>query len=269
MARNEKESPLLKLPGELRNRIYEFVVGGHVIVIEHSGRMTTPYVPRLPVKLTCRLITSSSSLTSQSGTLAEDRISGEREGQPIEPSERVSRIFTLGLVCRQIRAETASIQYKHNIFHFHNPSAFEVFTWQLSAAQCNAIVQVSIGRVYALNTFLGLSYIAFDPSLDFASSCMLLVMLPKLVHLFIAPSTLRLLEPKSGEDKIGRAMLALGIRKGPKDDGLMVVVQDVLDHASRFVGARFAMIQTVPIQWRNRARGRPPNTDPDDRSTYS
>jgi hypothetical protein len=119
MARNDRESPLLRLPGEIRNKIYEFAVGGHIIVIKYHGSLFTPPTLHLSAELSYRLLTPLSSLASTVAKLAMEEkssLAGSAKMPKIEALERPSRIFGIDLVCRQIRAETSQIQYKHNIF---------------------------------------------------------------------------------------------------------------------------------------------------------
>jgi len=108
------ESPLLRLPGELRNRIYELVVGENIIVVSSSYKR--------PGK-------TSVYLTSA--------------GTP-GPVTSVSGIFTIGLACRQLHQETAPTQYTKNIFHFDDGQAGRAFVEGLTSAQRALLTSISV-----------------------------------------------------------------------------------------------------------------------------
>ena len=239
MARNEKESPLLRLPGEIRNKIYEFAVGGHIIIIKNYGREPTYYDPSPPMRLSYCLFTPSSSLASKTATEAMKQPSpnGSTKMPKIGASERPSRIFGIDLVCRQIRAETAQIQYKHNIFEFDNCPTFVTFTMKLSAAQRNVITEISVDPVYIIDKLVG-SKMGMGFSTRFAGpSYSFRAVLPKLKRFYIADTFLQLFHRDTEKEKIAFTWEILRFRK-KRDDGLEMVLVDILDGAKKIKHAK-------------------------------
>lgn len=81
--RNEKESPLLRLPAELRNKIYEYTIGGYVIELFESTKK--PHYNML------------SQADGHYTALANPTV--------------------LSKTCRQLHKETALLPYSLNTFH--------------------------------------------------------------------------------------------------------------------------------------------------------
>ncbi|KAI4634112.1 uncharacterized protein J4E87_001282 [Alternaria ethzedia] len=127
--RNQTESPLLRLPGELRNRIYELVVGGNIIFV--SGLLQRP--EKALVDLMTPGVAQKSTWTS------------------------VSRIFTIGLACRQLHRETALTQYTKNVFHFDDMQSGRAFVNGLTSTQRALLTSISVNVV---------DYFSADPSWD-------------------------------------------------------------------------------------------------------
>jgi hypothetical protein len=86
-ARNNQKSPLLRLPPEIRNRIWKYAVGGNTIKSVDIGLWRGDYRLKLP--------TSEQLPTSEPG-----------------------HVFALLRTCRQIYAETAVLPYTDNTFSF-------------------------------------------------------------------------------------------------------------------------------------------------------
>ena len=167
--RNMTQSPLLRLPGELRNKIFAYAVGGHIITVtrvppyessESSDdeddldsiryedddsyerlefRLATATQPKLPNHL---------AYYFNGGVISDGSLQGHG-------SSRVSSIFTVGRVCRQIYTETALLQYKTNYFHFEVPGFTYVFVKQLTSEQLHAIPAISIGDGYLSQEMFG------------------------------------------------------------------------------------------------------------------
>lgn len=66
-------------------------------------------------------------------------------------AERVSNIFSLACVCRQIYDETKLLQYKKNIFMFSTEFALRTFSSALKDEQRNAISTISIDFEYVFD----------------------------------------------------------------------------------------------------------------------
>ncbi|KAI4931943.1 uncharacterized protein J4E92_003841 [Alternaria infectoria] len=117
------ESPLIRLPGELRNRIYELAVGGNIIAVTGFYRR--------PGKLSVYLTSANTSGPDAKSAQASLRAP-------------VSGIFTIGLVCRQLHRETALIQYAKNLFHFDIMYHGQEFVDSLSSAQRALLTSISV-----------------------------------------------------------------------------------------------------------------------------
>lgn len=113
---NSIQSALLRLPGELRNKIYGHVLGGHVIkFFFHDGSR--------------RVYTYKE--TGELSTVYEER-------------EDVSPILQLGLVCRQIRSETILLPYKTNTFYFTSLQALQHLCQNITPARGACITEIAL-----------------------------------------------------------------------------------------------------------------------------
>jgi len=100
---NQRNSPLLRLPAELRNQIYKYALGGHIVLLGTTHELVYPRKPRL------------------------------------YPEEPISH-FALLRVCSQIHAEAALLPYSLNIFHFFtDPSSINAFMSSISTSQLGAL----------------------------------------------------------------------------------------------------------------------------------
>lgn len=134
--RNSMESPLLRLSGELRNKICEsetnisrillipcliddYATGGYMVQVRHMGGHTqSGYVET-------RLLPLEGSGTPR----RDDETAGRYDGYywPFHaPPAR--RIVNLHLVCRQVKHESSNLDpYTDNIFSFDNPISYGSF----------------------------------------------------------------------------------------------------------------------------------------------
>lgn len=102
-------SPLLRLPGEIRNRIYKYALCGKHIAFLH---------PLL--------------------YMSDDTCS--RTSPPIHVrSNSVPKLLRLTQICRQIHAETDLLVFKANEFRIGNELSFKTFVQSLSQRQLEAI----------------------------------------------------------------------------------------------------------------------------------
>jgi hypothetical protein len=148
----------------------------------------------------------------------------------ITDTERVSQIFTVTRVCRQLYIETALIQYKNNYFHFSSPSGLEAFTKQLTFVQRCAITAISIDEPYVLQRFQTLNDggSSFNLSLPVPDMRQIL---PGLRKIFVKPEGVQVLSGATTEDKLIRVIGRLGIG-GKGDKGLWIGCFDVLDETA-------------------------------------
>jgi hypothetical protein len=129
--------PFLRLPGELRNKIYALAVGGHVICVR------------------------SRSLIVRTRDLRElffhlDNLSGPSKRTDSNEVITVTSIFKLALVCRQFYTEAALFQFKYNIIHFHPPVAVRVFLEEFPRHKLDAITEIAFHSEITLRTAIQL-----------------------------------------------------------------------------------------------------------------
>jgi hypothetical protein len=105
---NQRQSPLLRLPAELRNRIYEYTLGGNTILIN-------PWFGKPRFRITVC-----------------DETSWEHPGC----------LVALTAVCRQIHAEARFVPFELNCFHSHAEYASSAFWVHLTPDQKNHIRSV-------------------------------------------------------------------------------------------------------------------------------
>ncbi|KAF2659737.1 hypothetical protein K491DRAFT_712285 [Lophiostoma macrostomum CBS 122681] len=107
---------LFRLPGELRNIIYEYVASGHIIFVRQ-------------------------------GLMREDFAASLAQGwkESFQPENSASRLANLRLTCRQIASETqnlTSMIFRNNIFSFHRCFALNDFRRQAKPSLRNLIESV-------------------------------------------------------------------------------------------------------------------------------
>ncbi|KAI4688442.1 hypothetical protein J4E81_008039 [Alternaria sp. BMP 2799] len=165
-ARNSTESPLLRLPGELRNRVFAHLLGGYTIVVIHHKRPDTlglydglkltlslttsleSYPPRKSLYMGPRMINGRYLNEADEKERNECREKELKEARETREKRRVPQILTITQACRQIYQETALLQFKSNIFHFTSVDALQVFTEDTTLHQRRAITTISVSEQY-------------------------------------------------------------------------------------------------------------------------
>ncbi|CAK3996061.1 Hypothetical predicted protein [Lecanosticta acicola] len=143
-ATNWPTCPLLDLPGELRNRIFEYALGGCTMHIWTEGRDEVgEYV--LHRKTCCR------GFSPKEGAQC---IKKEDEGDPWESyhsthqdcdnTTQAGPAFALLQMCRQVHAETALLPFALNTFAFDDTEEVEFFIKRLIPKQGRAVQHISI-----------------------------------------------------------------------------------------------------------------------------
>jgi hypothetical protein len=132
--RNAQESRLLCLPAELRNIIYEYVLGGQQIVLEFqlrhvSGFRRNPYLRCWPAK--------SKYICEGPNTLFQAM-------RPTAP---------LMLSCRKIYTEAELLPFSLNQITFRGLNEFFVFMKRLTDRQRNAIRTIRSGSNHLGSVF--------------------------------------------------------------------------------------------------------------------
>lgn len=109
---NSRQSPLLRLPGEIRNLIYEYALANNVIVVnDHAPNSSMVYPLPGPTI---------------------DVLNYEK--QPY------GNLFSLGYTCHQLHHETHNLVYTNNIFRICG----ERFTQMLTTEQLQSITAISV-----------------------------------------------------------------------------------------------------------------------------
>lgn len=124
-ARNSRESTLLRLPGELRNKIYKYSVGGFIIhsrpaEVTRDSNSNEIQAQQLEYCITGMLNAGPQYKPLQATLGMYGQAKWPTDGLP------VNRIFNLSSTCRQIRSETASFEspYASNYFRFEDTRSY-------------------------------------------------------------------------------------------------------------------------------------------------
>jgi hypothetical protein len=146
---NQANSPFLRLPGEIRNRIYEYALGGNTINIGYQTYHSS-YEKVVPVfKYHC--------------TVFSERVNPYKDRQNARVN--TSRSFTLlNNICRQLYLETTALPYKLNTIAFdsHNTMInFILIERRLSPQQRHALTQL-----FLPNDIPGANMLTFLPNLE-------------------------------------------------------------------------------------------------------
>jgi hypothetical protein len=121
-ARNREQSPLLRLPGELRNKIYEYAMSDVTITIFPSSN------PRKPFQLYAYLARGAADAISSSNVLD---------------------MTGLMRTCQQVYLETRLLPFQAITFHVNSDGSFITFLEKLLGAERDAITTVQLSTVDA------------------------------------------------------------------------------------------------------------------------
>jgi hypothetical protein len=113
---NDKRSPFLRLPGEIRNEIYRYVIGGHEAL---------PFW----VNSDCTEVELRASLYNESG----------------ETGQGWTELFNLSYVCKRLNTETRTLPYKLTVFQVDLGAVFETFLNKLKEKKKQLITTISFG----------------------------------------------------------------------------------------------------------------------------
>lgn len=144
-----QQSPLLRVPAELRNRIYELVLSGHSIHIRHSSNNTR----RSFVHSLCRV--AHAGKEELAALVVEDDdpwfIQHEPCGWDGESSPEFRRTNALSKLeldllrtCTQVYTECQSTRFSQNAFVFHTLDEFGGSLDFISAQQKHALSSVNL-----------------------------------------------------------------------------------------------------------------------------
>lgn len=131
--KSNAESPLLRLPAEIRNLIWSFACGGQLVTTTYSFfRLGDDNKGGAFCYLTDKDLVANAQ---------KSRDLSDYFRRPV----RVASAFQLPRVCRQIYSETALRSYRDNTFFLHSTIASEYGSFErLMAAQRRAITTVEL-----------------------------------------------------------------------------------------------------------------------------
>lgn len=150
--RNRSQSPFLRLPPEIRNRVHRYVLGGHHIHISPygDGLLRSICIARHTDREVAQAIGTGECLESEHGILD---LHDDCFSAILDSRTRIGVRIDLALlvVCREINYEAALLPFQINTFVFGNfntaDSAGEglrTFDQRLIPAQRNAVVSISM-----------------------------------------------------------------------------------------------------------------------------
>ena len=111
---HNRDSPLLRLPGEIRNQIYHYAIGGH-----------------------------EACPTWDSGACYDVELRASRYNTSGGTRKCWAELFNLGYVCKQLNTETKNLPYQLTVFQADIGAAFERFLCQLKEEKKQLITTVS------------------------------------------------------------------------------------------------------------------------------
>ncbi|KAH8882949.1 hypothetical protein GQ53DRAFT_883776 [Thozetella sp. PMI_491] len=146
---NRDDSPFLRLPPEIRNRIYELLLS--------VGQINVHYVPWVHKSKTQ---STKGGFGCQLLRREQNPFTPKRDGQPGAGAGRIRGLTLLSGVCRQLYHETVLLPYQLNAWSFENNYVMERFVLKerrLSRFQRRAIhtLYVKDGLNPAMEKFFG------------------------------------------------------------------------------------------------------------------
>jgi hypothetical protein len=223
LLRNQQQSPLLRLPAELRNRIYELVVGGQEIRMVASKRDhdTQPFAIKLrsvtsqdinttdgDVEMSEDTTMTTTTTTNTVGVPVQDDFGEPMIEEPIPPLwTKPHHFLALTAVSRQFHIETALLPFSLNKFSGRYIYRFTSFLCSLQPHQRNAIAKV---RILIQDTYITIHKLHKLPSNPFS---------PVLLAQHIPNSTIPTLFPSLGGLECVVVEKWRNMRQGLRGDG--------------------------------------------------
>jgi hypothetical protein len=179
LLRNQQQSPLLRLPAELRNRIYELVLGGQEIrtVASKRDHDTQPFAIKSR-SVTSQDIntadgdvemsddTTMTTTTNAVGFPVQDDFGEPMIEEPIPPRwTKPHHFLALTAISRQFHMETALLPFSLNAFGGRYIYRFTSFLCSLQPHQRNAIAKV---RILIQDTYITIHKLHKLPSNPFS-----------------------------------------------------------------------------------------------------
>ena len=190
-----------------------------------------------PYSLTLRLVVASEPKPAKHREVTKDAVDGlgplsdpaeaeiDFDDAPVTESGRISQIFTVALVCRQIYNESALLQYSKNIFLFNNEIALGAFAMNLNDEQRTAISAISVDLDFVHDMVVN-----GTPARQFYGihTPLILDLLPGLKAIYFAPKYLPYFHGETEREKVATVIEALEFG-GQADLGLCFWCFDILD----------------------------------------
>ncbi|KAI8940020.1 hypothetical protein NX059_003742 [Plenodomus lindquistii] len=129
---NQQTSPLLRLPGEIRNQIYTYIFTAQFIAIGHRQ---TPHA--FPNPLVSTVISHSTNPQRKWPFYPKSPLS---QGQPF------SRLLAITSTCRQIRYEAGILPFRMNTFMLNAMECLSGLQRRIPRVQREAVKVLRIGR---------------------------------------------------------------------------------------------------------------------------
>ena len=230
---NSLNSPLLRLPGEVRNLIYQYALGGKVISVESNwGDIDTTFMLRS--KTGFRFAKGCMPVFSRCQSPTKKNL-----------AKGANKLFPLTTVCRQLASETLGFVHKHNFFMFNSVGEYRRCARKFTQEQRNAITEfafacnAAIGDMYARMIFLRIH--GRDPDGitqgDWHRSGLVVFReaFPNLDRVLIGDLAREQNGPtlRQQQQWMLPTMSEIRILGNPFDAGLEIVVQDPMDGSAR------------------------------------
>ncbi|KAF2648574.1 hypothetical protein K491DRAFT_722465 [Lophiostoma macrostomum CBS 122681] len=213
-AQNQIQSPLLRLPGEIRNNIYSYAQSGGYCLRVHSW--------------VARPLGSKQVIFNFVQQLGPEETPENKKTRGVMP-DPVSWSFKLQLVCRQVASEIDRLAaYRNNIFSFHDIIRAIDFSARLTTEQNAAIMEISIdGTVNRTPNY---------PRSREPPHAPLRTLFPALKRVYIKSSKPRRPRDHSTRPSLQRLVMDSGFRYqvDSRNSGLEIVRMDVLDDSADY-----------------------------------
>ncbi|KAK5164682.1 uncharacterized protein LTR77_009888 [Saxophila tyrrhenica] len=142
---NQTNSPLLRLPAEIRNRIYDLALRTSTVhIFSARGKGPEPHI-------TAHTCTSKKSDQEMANTMRQDDMRPDVDGEDSDQYTGSPYSIALLRTCKQIHHESALLPFKINTFSFRSAMELERFANRLLPCQREALVDITLGGILSSN----------------------------------------------------------------------------------------------------------------------
>lgn len=144
---NAQKSPLVRLPAEVRNAIYNHALGGNTLHISRNAWDERPpeFRCRMCLPACICAVSNNSSWSDFEYPLCYEMC----PHRPVGPRPNLSLL----LACSQVYTEAALMPFIHNTFNFADATILPTFVSSLVASQAAAITTLKLHHVAAFHVF--------------------------------------------------------------------------------------------------------------------